>query len=474
MIFAIAIYLFIFLSLSWKRLSWGLYSVLFLLPLYQVRFSVFGIPSTLLEGMILILSGVWLAKNWKDIRGRLRAKFFSRGSGDIRGLEGVGNYPFKWEMIGVLIISFTAAGVAGFTNSAFGIWKAYFFEPVLFYIVAFNIIHRQRLSMKSVILPLSLSAFFISVFAIYQKFTGAFIANPFWAAEATRRVTGAFDYPNALALFLGPIVLLAAGLLIQEIKERSWRIGVMGYFLSVTIIASLAAIVFAKSSGAALGIACAVFIMGLLIDKKVRIAFVSLAIAGAMIVSVVPSLRVMAVEHLAFEDFSGQVRKLQWRETLAMLSATPQRFIFGAGLTGYKEALKPYHVDGFFYNKDNDPDFRRKIVLFDEKYKSKYWQPLEIYMYPHNIFLNFWTEIGFIGMLLFAWIICKFFFLTARRLSADQHDRYFVLALIGAMVAVVVHGLVDVPYFKNDLSVIFWLLIAMASIASIENDKIEK
>jgi len=30
------------------------------------------------------------------------------------------------------------------------------------------------------------------------------------------------------------------------------------------------------------------------------------------------------------------------------------------------------------------------------------------------------------------------------------------------MVAVVVHGLVDVPYFKNDLSLELWALVALA------------
>ena len=31
--------------------------------------------------------------------------------------------------------------------------------------------------------------------------------------------------------------------------------------------------------------------------------------------------------------------------------------------------------------------------------------------------------------------------------------------LMATMVALLVHGLVDVPYFKNDLSVLFWLIV---------------
>jgi hypothetical protein len=31
-----------------------------------------------------------------------------------------------------------------------------------------------------------------------------------------------------------------------------------------------------------------------------------------------------------------------------------------------------------------------------------------------------------------------------------------------------IHGLVDVPYFKNDLSLLFWLIVALISVPIIE------
>jgi hypothetical protein len=38
------------------------------------------------------------------------------------------------------------------------------------------------------------------------------------------------------------------------------------------------------------------------------------------------------------------------------------------------------------------------------------------------------------------------------------------LVLMTGMVAMLVYGLVDVPYFKNDLSVVFWILLALNGI----------
>ena len=43
----------------------------------------------------------------------------------------------------------------------------------------------------------------------------------------------------------------------------------------------------------------------------------------------------------------------------------------------------------------------------------------------------------------------------------------WVMGVMGAMIVIVVHGIVDVPYFKNDLALIFWALLAM--IGSIKN-----
>ena len=36
------------------------------------------------------------------------------------------------------------------------------------------------------------------------------------------------------------------------------------------------------------------------------------------------------------------------------------------------------------------------------------------------------------------------------------------------MITMTVHGLVDVPYFKNDLACLFWILIAMSAILRIK------
>ncbi|MBU1180368.1 hypothetical protein KJ885_05475, partial [Patescibacteria group bacterium] len=40
-------------------------------------------------------------------------------------------------------------------------------------------------------------------------------------------------------------------------------------------------------------------------------------------------------------------------------------------------------------------------------------------------------------------------------------DLIFIITAICAMSALLIHGLVDVPYFKNDLSILFWIIFSM-------------
>ncbi|MCK4554266.1 hypothetical protein KAU19_04875, partial [Candidatus Parcubacteria bacterium] len=187
-------------------------------------------------------------------------------------------------------------------------------------------------------------------------------------------------------------------------------------------------------------------------------------------------IRDYAIEKITLHDLSGEIRKQQWRETWQMLTGSPSIFIFGTGLANYQNAIVPYHQEGIFFNKDNDPDFRRKIVIFNDKYRAEHWQPVEVYLYPHNILLNFWTELGLAGMLLFVWIIGKYLYIGLKTIENRQSsienlcskNKYLVLGLVGAMAMIVVHGIVDVPYFKNDLAVMFWLLIAMLGLVNLK------
>jgi O-antigen ligase len=484
--------------LAWKRTDWALMLLIAALPTYVIRTDIFGIPTTLLEGMILICFGVWFLANAKDISKRIRLRL--RGKTELLPASmKISRYPFDIEIVLVLLVSFFAMWVSGFSNSAMGIWKAYFFEPLLVFLLVFNVFFAERRkedssteflhrSWAKIILPLSVSALLVSLFAIYQKLSGNFIPNPLWANASTRRVTSFFGYPNAVGLYLGPIVILVAGYLLsvaskyrQKCKDRvkceNWSPFSLTWFfalpfrkkvpillLKASLVCSLLAIYFAKSDGALIAIALAGGLIAFFYEPLTRIgvlrSFLVFVIGSAIIVIIMtPSLGQSVSKHLRLEDFSGQVRKAQWQETGIMLR--DGHWFLGAGLSAYRSAIEPYHAPGIYLHTDN-PD-HEELIAKSPEYQAKYWQPLEIFMYPHNIFLNFWVELGFLGLLLFLWIILKFIYKSFLEIFMlnDPARRILAISLAATMFGVVVHGIVDVPYFKNDLSLLFWLIIAL-------------
>ena len=184
------------------------------LPAYLIRFSIFGLPSTLLEIMIGAVFLVWLVKNFTLIKNNFLKNFKKQG----KWIKV--NYPFDWEIVLLLFIALVAAWAAGFSTASLGIWKAYFFEPTLFFIVVLNVMKGEK-GREKILWSLAISALVVSLLAIYQKITGQLIDNTLWAAAATRRVVSFFGYPNAVGLYLGPIVLVMVGWLVSVILERS-------------------------------------------------------------------------------------------------------------------------------------------------------------------------------------------------------------------------------------------------------------
>lgn len=463
----IVLFLAIYSFIAAKKLDWAVMLILAGLPAYLIRFEILGIPFTLLEGMILSSFLVWLLgkTKLKDlIKGDYGIKDYLRNSRKRTA------YPFGAEVILVIVIAFSAAAVSGFDAGSLGIWKAYFFEPILLFILVLNVFQDAK-GLRKIILSLAVGALAVSVYAVFQKLTGIGIPNEFWARPGSRRVTSFFGYPNAIGLYLAPLAPLFFSFLYKDIFSNKRNKEKM--FLAFVISFLLLAVFFARSEGALVGIAVSLFIFGFFVSKTSRIIMLGFCVvlAGALFFN--QPIREYAVQKASLMDLSGQIRRQQWKETWQMLN--DGRLMTGAGLDNYQKAILPYHQEGIFVN-DGDPDFRRKIVIFDDKYKAEHWQPVEVYLYPHNFFLNFWTELGLAGTLVFSWIFIRIIYSGIRnfiRLRRKKNSfRFLSLGLSCAILSIMVHGLVDVPYFKNDLSAMFWTLAAISGVIMVRTDKI--
>lgn len=388
----------IFIALAYKNIVWGLCLIIILLPSYLWRFSLWGLPSTFLEIIILSLFIVWLIKDRRYQKINFK---FSNSE----------NYLPK--VLRILLILWLAAGLlaikANPTFQALGLYRAYFIEPIMFFLVfAYSI--KTKKDLQLINLSLVGLVAWLFVVGIWQYFSGWGLPAPYDFPNI-KRLTTVFSYPNALGLLLAPLAVY----FLAQFKNKTYLLA--GILASVLVY-------LAHSEGALAGI-LAGLIFWLILNKKTR----KLSIIAGIILAAFAFYNFrqqLFAPELNLQATSLEIRSSQWQETYVMLS---DHFFSGAGLAGYQSMMQDYHESPW----------------------------LEIYLYPHNIFLNFWSELGLLGLLVFLMLAAYIIYLLYKSKNAP-------LAMM--WVALAVHGLVDVPYFKNDLSVLFFVMLALTLLSS--------
>lgn len=400
--------------ITWKKFSLAVGIFIVLLPSYLIRFRFGPLPSTLLELSFGIIFLVWLIKyartDWRQLK-----QFFSH------------HRLFLFFYCLFFISSVVSIFVSDMWYYSLGQWRAYFLEPMLFFLVL--IARKDTLPTKKYILFLGLSTLSVSIFGIIQKYTGWGIATVEWQNVATRRVTSFFSSPNAVGLYLGPILPLlfvplirhfnnAQPVFIEKIKNLLKNPALW------VLAASLIALLFTKSLGSWLALALGTLLFVYLVGQK------KLAIILLIIFFIFPLAITPVRTFILTKDQSSLNRITLWQYTNQFLAASPKNFILGGGV-------------GQFFRKVQKPHYNV--------------HELERLIYPHNIILNFWTEIGLFGLIAFVGIIYSLF--------STSHTIYKRNQLLGAVLfstltIFLVHGLIDVPYFKNDLAMLFWILTA--------------
>ncbi len=411
----------LFLGLAWRSRILALAVLIVLLPSYGWRFNFFGLPSSLLELMFLALFLVWFFKDKKYLLFKDR------------------NFlPKNWRLwlAAWLAVSLIAL-FYHFNFSSLGLWRAYFLEPILFSFLVFDL-GKSKNNRNIIFNSFAVLILFLSAVAAYQYFSD-------WRLPAAynypnvKRLTAVFSYPNAVTLLVAPLLaFLFAYILGLKNALSSWNRGL----IALSILAGTWLVWMTKSEAAILALAFALFIF-VFFKLKTKLQqgfFLGLALY-LVFFSALKNYFLTAFNdlfHPVASHFTSSlaIRGLQWQETLLMLK---EHWFFGAGLNGYKGLFAQYH----------------QIT----------W--LEIFLYPHNIFLNFWVELGLMGLLLVL-VFIYFIVRNLKQLFLVKH--YLAWPLTLAWLVIFVQGLVDVPYFKNDLSLLFFLLLSL-TIASIQDEQ---
>ena len=392
-------------------MSWWLAAIVFSLPTYLIRFKIGGIPTTFLEVNLYIFFLVYFLFFWWPNRSALLHQY--RGK--------VGN--LIWPALLIFLGAVIGVAVSPDRRAALGLFKAYFLDPFLFTFAALSLL-RSFQDISRIIWAMGLSVGVIGAVAIFQWL--GFVPSPEpWISETPKRVTSLFEYPNAVSLYCLPPTGIFIGLLLFGKKKSIW----WRVIILLIILLGFAAIYLAVSRGALIALLLVSFVAGLFSPYKKWVFVAVLAVILLLIGSLPMRERIAALS--SRQDYSTISRIEFWRASGEMIKTD---WLTGVGLSGFSPA---------YQTLAREKDYRQDLNL----------------IYPHNIFLNFWVTLGVFGFVGFLWALVAFFFSVKRIISHSKVAKAPAKGLLIAMAMLVLHGLVDVPYLKNDLSLQFWTIL---------------
>ena len=368
----------------------------------MVRWHVGFYPSTLLEDAIVVTVVIFLIETFRE------GTMF-----EVRS-------PFLWPAILFGVAGALDVVTAPSMTAALGLYRAYLLEPMVFALVLANVLRNPQRAML-VAGGLMVGAAVAGVANSYVVLMG--LIHHTYDVTQTPPVVIYFT-ANAVALYVVPLVAVAGSLALHA-RQPERLFGAAFLLLGVVVT------MLSFSRGGYLALAAVV--ASLAFSHRRRWVLLGLAVLGMAALALIEPIRHRVI--IETENVYGntvQSRLDLWTGAIKLIE---QRPLFGAGLSGFQERVAPFltnfHASAFFID-------------------------------PHNIVLNFWVETGLLGVIAMAWIIGVGLWVSWRGWRSGSAEwRPFHLGVLLALVAVLVHGLVDVPYFKNDLSLEFWALIAI-------------
>lgn len=368
-------------------------------PAYVERPHVGPLPTTLLEIVLVVAIAVGLYAYRDELP--WRSPYLLPG--------------------GLLLVAATIDTlVAPDRRAAAGIWKAYFVEPMLAgFVVAAIATERGRA--RLLLAGLGMAGTYA---AVLNSATAA------WAiAHHTFNVVtppvAIYDSANAVPLYLEPLVAFALAIAFFSDDRRERIVAVL--FTAVSAVAILLS--FSRAGWATLA---ALVLFAALFSRWRWQALVGTVTVSGLLFAASGSVRRRVL--VEFDPTSSQntigLRMSLWKSSLNMLAHKP---LFGGGLSGFKTSILPY----------KDPGYHEDLI------------------YPHNVLLNFWSETGLLGLVAFVWLMVQAVRTALRGLAAGPWPRATAVGLLGLAVAFGLHGMVDLPYFKNDQALAFWALVGV-------------
>ncbi|MCB9106707.1 MAG: O-antigen ligase family protein [Anaerolineales bacterium] len=260
-----------------------------------------------------------------------------------------------------------------------------------------------------------------------------FFDDQFIAAEGVRRAVGPiYSTPNNLALFLERVwpILLTVALLPGQSRQRRGLYG-----LGLGLVTATLYLTFSRGTlllalpSALVGMALLVGLYQKTWRRGLLVAGIGLALLLTALLPLLTTARLATV--IDFSQGTSFFRLKLWQSALMMLR---DHWLLGVGL------------DNFLYQY-------RTFYIFPEA-----WQEPNL-SHPHNLVLDFGTSLGIGGIVIIVWLQVQFW--SQAWAAYQKQPNPLLLGLMGSMIIILAHGLVDHAYFLVDLAFAFFLIFGV-------------
>ena len=300
-------------------------------------------------------------------------------------------------------------------RTGFGVLKGWFIIPILFALVVWMRGIKDRSTLTIYLWIYFASAISVSLIALSYYVSGDVTYDG--------RLRGFYASPNYLALYISSAVFFIFYL--KELNSR-WRVVVIS-----GIVIVVGALYLTNSFGAWIAIIGSSIIMLFLMKSKHKYYFFTVLFIGIALITL---------------QINGQKIK--------DLRTVPERSSVASRIMIWESALmigQDHLVFGITPNT-----FQEQYLRYQE-----YFPPYLEWAVPqpHNLYLAFWLESGIIGLSGFLMIIWWFY----RQMLLFSKKNATAAFLVASMTSILLYGLVDTPYWKNDLAFLFLLLIGISA-----------
>jgi len=372
--------------------------VILTIPLYALRLTFVNTSVSVLTISMFILSTILLIIYHKNIFITLKKE------------------PLLWTFALLFVISFIPSLLLNFTVHGSGVFIEWIFLPALTSFLIY--IHTTKNSHAYITIQtaLSFTLFIVSIIALIY-----FILN---IKTFDDRLTAFYPSPNHLAFFIAPLIPIAIAQFLNT-KHILFKI-----FLLVTLLSSVLTLFLTNSFISSISIIVALMFITFVHTQKKQLLLISLFLFFIFL-SIVSFHKITNIEISPVHNplFS---RIEIWTVATYQIQNNP--------------LLNTHPIDDF-----------QQIYLDAQPLYTPYntWSAPT----PHNLILTLWISGGFFTVLFFCLICARSIYFII--LSYTKTKSTTILFYLAALLTILLTGIFDTSFWKNDLSFLLWLIIIL-------------